>query len=86
MTAVIDLTSSIIWLGCALGVFAAIILFLLSPLYAMWAEHKYHIDIESEIYKRISEAVEEAVAEGNSINVQITIEGSTSEEPQKEEV
>jgi len=86
MIEILDLTASIIWLGCALGVFTAIVLFALSPMYAMWAENKYHIDLESELYKQITEAVEEAVAEGHTINVQITIGGSKSEEPEEEEV
>ena len=69
----IDFIIDILWLSSALAVFSCIVLFILSPMYEYWMINKNDIDTESELYKSIIKAVEEA--EGESIEVQLVIGG-----------
>ena len=69
----IDFIIDILWLSSALAVFSCIVLFILSPMYEYWMINKNNIDTESELYKSILKAVEEA--EGESIEVQLVIGG-----------
>ena len=69
----IDFIIDILWLSSALAVFSCIVLFILSPMYEYWMINKNNIDTESELYKSIAKAVEEA--EGESIEVQLVIGG-----------
>jgi hypothetical protein len=69
----IDFIIEILWLSSALAVFSCIVLFILSPMYEYWMINKNNIDTESELYKSILKAVEEA--EGESIEVQLVIGG-----------
>ena len=69
----IELVTNILWLSAALGVFCTVVFFMLSPIYAIWIENKYHIDLESNLYEQISKAIEKATEEGLPIQVQIII-------------
>ena len=70
----INFIIDILWLSSALAVFSCIVLFILSPMYEYWMINKNNIDTESELYKSVLKAVEEA--EGESIEVQLVIGGA----------
>ena len=70
----IDFIIEILWLSSALAVFSCIVLFILSPMYEYWMINKNDIDTESELYKSIIKAVEEA--EGDSIEIKLVIGGA----------
>lgn len=53
-------------------------------MYAFWVENKYGIDVESDLYAQIAEAVEKAGEEGQEISVKITIGEPDIEEAAKE--
>ena len=78
----IDFIIDILWLSSALAVFSCIVLFILSPMYEYWMINKNNIDTESELYKSILKAVEEA--EGESIEVQLVIGGVKDDNRNKE--
>jgi len=80
----IGMIIDIVWLTSALAVLASVVLFILNPVYAFWIENKYHIDLESELYQAVSEAVEEAVADGSSVKVQLLVGEPPIEEASKE--
>jgi len=80
----IGMIIDIVWLASALAVLASVVLFILNPVYAFWIENKYHIDLESELYQAVSEAVEEAVADGSSVKVQLLVGEPPIEEASKE--
>ena len=55
------LIADVLYLAAALAIFATVVLFVLSPMYAFWIENKYGIDVESDLYAQIAEAVEKEV-------------------------
>jgi len=78
------LIADVLYLAAALAIFATVVLFVLSPMYAFWIENKYGIDVESDLYAQIAEAVEKAGEEGQEISVKITIGEPDIEEAAKE--
>ena len=80
----ITIVTEILWLSTALAVFSSVILFILNPLYAYWIENKYRIDLESELYIKVSEAVEIAVEDGLQISINFTVGEPEVEEASKE--
>lgn len=78
------LIADVLYLAAALAIFATIVLFVLNPMYAFWIENKYGIDIESDLYAQIADAVEKAGEEGKEISVKITIGEPEIEEAAKE--
>tara|TARA_B110000902_G_scaffold74497_1_gene88130 strand:- start:532 stop:777 length:246 start_codon:yes stop_codon:yes gene_type:complete len=78
------LIADVLYLSAALAIFATVVLFVLSPMYAFWIENKYGIDVESDLYAQIAEAVEKAGEEGQEISVKITIGEPDIEEAAKE--
>lgn len=81
----IGLITDVIWLASALAVLTSVVLFMLNPLYAFWIESKYHIDLESDLYQAVSEAVEKAADDGLQISIQLLVGEPTVEEASKEE-
>lgn len=75
----------VIWLASALAVLTSVVLFMLNPLYAFWIENKYHIDLESELYQAVTEAVEKAADDGSLISIQLLVGEPKIEEASKEE-
>mgnify|MGYP003632942709 CR=1 FL=1 len=80
----IDMVGDILWLATALAVFSSVVLFILNPLYSYWVENKYNIDLESDLYIKIEEAVETARAEGKEVSVQIILGETEIEKAAKE--
>ena len=80
----ITIVTEILWLATALAVFSSVILFILNPLYAFWMENKYHIDLESELYNKVSEAVEMAAEDGLRISINFIVGEPEVEEASKE--
>ena len=76
--------TEILWLATALAVFSSVVLFVLNPLYAFWIENKYHIDLESELYQKVSEAVEMAEEDGLQISIKFLVGEPEVEEASKE--
>jgi len=81
---IITMVTEILWLATALAVFSSVILFILNPLYAFWIENKYNMDLESEIYQKVSEAIESAAEDGSIISINIIIGEPEVEEASKE--
>jgi len=82
---IITMVTEILWLATALAVFSSVILFILNPLYAFWMETKYHIDLESELYHKVSEAVEMATEDGLQISIKFLIGEPEVEEDKHQE-
>jgi len=80
----ITIITEILWLSTALAVFSSVILIILNPLYAYWIENKYRIDLESELYIKVSEAVEIAAEDGLQISINFTVGEPEVEEASKE--
>lgn len=76
----INLIVEVLWLSSALAVFTSVVLFIMNPLYEFFMDSKYKIDVESELYKQINEAVELAATEGADISVQIIVGDKKVEE------
>lgn len=76
--------TEILWLATALAVFSSVVLFVLNPLYAFWIENKYHMDLESELYQKVSEAVEMAEEDGLQISIKFLVGEPEVEEASKE--
>ena len=81
----IGIIIDVIWLASALAVLTSVVLFMLNPLYAFWIENKYHIDLESELYQAVTEAVEKAADDGSLISIQLLVGEPKIEEASKEE-
>jgi len=79
-----EMITEILWLASALAVLASVVLLVLNPLYAFWMENKYHIDLESELYQKVAEAVEEASQDGLQISIKFLIGEPDVEEASKE--
>jgi hypothetical protein len=80
----IDLIGDILYLASALGVLTCVVLFALNPLYAIWLENKYNMDLEGELYESISEAIEEALESGLDLKIKISVGESQIEKAEKE--
>tara|TARA_R110002167_G_scaffold85012_2_gene230827 strand:+ start:992 stop:1246 length:255 start_codon:yes stop_codon:yes gene_type:complete len=81
---IMTMITEILWLATALAVFSSVVLFVLNPLYAFWIENKYHIDLESELYQKVSEAVEMAEEDGLQISIKFLVGEPEVEEASKE--
>jgi|TARA_R110000796_G_scaffold158951_1_gene275567 hypothetical protein len=81
---IMTMITEILWLATALAVFSSVVLFVLNPLYAFWIENKYHMDLESELYQKVSEAVEMAEEDGLQISIKFLVGEPEVEEASKE--
>ena len=81
---IMTMITEILWLATALAVFSSVVLFVLNPLYAFWIENKYHMDLESELYRKVSEAVEMAEEDGLQISIKFLVGEPEVEEASKE--
>ena len=80
---ILDFFAQIVWIAAGLAVFLTVVFAFLEPIYMGWKEAKAEIDTASDLWTRITEAIDAAAEAGGKIRVEITV-GEPSEEEQQE--
>jgi hypothetical protein len=68
----IELLASILWLATGLAALGGVVFFFLIPAYGHWIVNKTGMDVESDLYESVVEAVDEAETTGGSVEIRIT--------------
>ena len=61
--------TEVVWLAAGLAVLGSVIIFFLSPMYEFFKYTKHSVDIESELYKIMCDALDKSEETGKSINI-----------------
>jgi len=77
---ILSFFTEVVWLAAGLAVLGSVIMFFLSPLYENFKFMKHHVDIESELYKIMCDALDKSEETGKSVNIVLSHSSNMEDE------
>jgi|TARA_R110000796_G_scaffold38968_1_gene97609 hypothetical protein len=77
---ILSFFTEVVWLAAGLAVLGSVIMFFLCPLYEHFKFIKYNVDIESELYKVMCDALDKSQETGKSVNIMLSHSSNLEEE------